>query len=181
MKSGDWLVGQGLLPSVLGFTDGILTAITLAAGRLINPEQHMPIGLALRIATGALASGAFVFFVAQYAHLRRELIRAERQLNLLSHGRLASSKLGAAVLREGLLASAISSFAAFCGALVPLVAAALFPKYRGGSIVVALVALALLGTLLARVLHGGAIRWSVGLVLGGVVLSTIGALLKITG
>jgi predicted membrane protein (TIGR00267 family) len=182
MKLTDWLFRrERLLPLVLGFSDGILTALTLAAGRLTSREQPVTASLALRIAAGALASGAFVFFVARYSELRRELIRAERQLNLTSHGQLAASRLGAAVFREGLLAGLISSVAAFCGALVPLMVAALLPGYRWASIVAALVTLALLGIGLAHTVHGRMLRWSVGLVAGGVVLSIVGAYLKIIG
>jgi len=180
MKTPGWLFrGAGLLPLVLGSTDGILTALTLAAGRLTNPERLVTFGLAVRIAAGAGASGAFVFFVARYTELRRELIHAERQLNLTSHGRLAAGRLGKAVLSEGMLSGVVSSMAAFCGALVPLLAAALLPRYRWASIVTALVALALLGIGLARVVHGRVLRWSGGLVIGGGALSIVGAYLKI--
>jgi predicted membrane protein (TIGR00267 family) len=182
MKGANWLFRrESLLPVVLGFSDGILTALTLAAGRLTNPEQGVSLGLGLRIAAGALASGAFVFFVARYAELRRELIRAERQLNLTSHGRLAASHLGTAVLREATLSGLISSVAAFCGALVPLAAAALVPGYRWTSIAAALAALALLGVALAHVVHGSVLRWSVGLAVGGAALSIAGMHLKIVG
>ncbi len=174
------LAGQAsLLPSVLGFTDGILTALTLAAGHLTSAEQPVSLSLTLRVAAAALASGAFVFFVARYAELRGQLIRAERQLNLTSHGRLASGKLGAAVLQEGLMSALVSSFGSFCGALVPLLPAALAPHCRWASILAAEVALALLGSGLALVLHGRVIRWSMGLVLGGLALSLIGVYLRI--
>ncbi len=169
----------GPLPVVLGFTDGLLTALTLAAGRLTTAEQGVTAGLALRIAAGALASGAFVFFVARYAQLRGELIRAERQLNLTSHGRLAASTLGMVVLREGLFSAFISSVASFLGALVPLLVAAGFPHYRWVSIVAAETTLALLGGGLAHSLHGRPFSWAVGLVLGGGALSLIGAYLRI--
>jgi predicted membrane protein (TIGR00267 family) len=180
MMPAHWLFRQeNLLPLVLGFSDGILTALTLAAGRLTSDEHTMTFSLALRIAVGALVSGAFVFFVARYAELRRELIQAERQLNLTSHGQLAASHLGAAVFREGLLSGLISSVAAFCGALVPLVIAAFLPEYRWVSIIAALVTLALMGVGLARVVHGRVFRWSAGLVAGGGALSIVGAYLKI--
>jgi predicted membrane protein (TIGR00267 family) len=169
----------GLLPGVLGFTDGILTALTLVAGRLTNAEHPVSLGLALRVAAAALVSGAFVFFVARYAELREELVDAERQLNLNSRGRFASGRLGAAVLREGLASSMVSSFASFCGALVPLLAGALFSHHRWASILAAEVALALLGGGLARAVHGGWVRWSAGLIFGGLILSAIGAYLKL--
>jgi predicted membrane protein (TIGR00267 family) len=182
MKRARWLFRrENLLPLVLGFSDGILTALTLAAGRLTGSEQPVTLSLAMRIAVGALASGAFVFFVARYAELRRELIRAERQLNLTSHGRLAATRLGVAALHDALLSGLISSVSAFCGALVPLLMAAFCPGYRWVSILAALATLALLGIGLARVVHGHVLRWSIGLVAGGGALSIVGAYLKIVG
>jgi predicted membrane protein (TIGR00267 family) len=182
MSAIEWLFRrEHFLPLVLGFSDGILTALTLAAGRLTSPGRVIPLDLALRIAAGALASGAFVFFVARYAELRGELVRAERQLNLTSRGRLAAGHLGSTVTNEAILSACISSVAAFSGALVPLLVAALFPAYRWASIAAALVALALLGAGLARAVHGRVLRWSLGLVAGGGALSVLGAYLKIVG
>ncbi len=180
MKFPIWIFERGsLLPAVLGFTDGLLTALTLAAGRLTTAERYVTVGLALRIAAGALASGAFVFFVARYAQLRAELIGAERQLNLTSHGQLAATMLGKVVLQVGLIAAFISSVASFLGALVPLLVAAGFPHHRWASIVAAEVTLALLGSGLAKSLHGRPFSWAIGLVLGGGALSLIGAYLRI--
>ena len=182
MKPLGWLFRQeNLLPLVLGFSDGILTALILAAGLLTEGKKTVTPGIAVRIATGALISGAFVFFVAHYAELRRELIRAERELSLMSHGKLAASHLGRAVLGEAIFSALISSVAAFLGALVPLGLAALVPAYRWVSIIAALVTLALLGIGLARAVHGSVLRWSIGLAAGGGVLCIIGTYLKIVG
>jgi len=168
-----------LLAAILGFSDGILTALTLAAGRLTNAAQPVTVGLGLRIGAGALFSGAFVFFVARYTELRNELIRSERQLNLTSHGRLAASRLGSAVLYEAIQAGATSSVASFCGALIPLMAAAIAPHHRWTSILAALLTLAALGLGLARAVHGSTLRWVSSLVLGGGLLSLLGVFLKI--
>ena len=170
---------KSLLPGVLGFTDGILTSLTLAAGLLTDQSQRVTLSLAFRVATVALASGAFVYFVAGYAGLRHELVRAERELSLLSHGRLAATNLGRTVLREAALGTAISSGAAFAGALMPLLVAALMPQYRWASIVTALVALGLLGRGLAGALYGSTLRWSLSLILGGAALTFVGMRLKI--
>ena len=168
-----------LLAAVLGFCDGILTALTLTAGRLTGTDQAVTLGFASRIATGALGSGAFVFFVARYSELRQELIRSEQQLNLLSHGQLARSKLGIAIRNEAIAACATSSVAAFCGALVPMLAAALVPRHGWVAILVALFTLGSLGFGLARVVHGSRVRWPLGLIIGGILLSLLGSALKI--
>jgi predicted membrane protein (TIGR00267 family) len=168
-----------LLPAVLGVTDGILTALTLAAGRLVEAAARIDITFALRIAAGALLSSAFVFFVARYAELRGELIHAEQQLNLAVHGRLATTRLGRVVFREALVAAATASACAFVGALVPLLAAVLLPGPSWLAIAVAVIALGALGHSLASVLHGNQLRWTVSLVAGGVLLSLAGIALQI--
>jgi VIT1/CCC1 family predicted Fe2+/Mn2+ transporter len=75
----------------------------------------------------------------------------------------------------------ISSGAAFLGALVPLLPAALLPSFRWASIAAALVTLAFLGVGLARSLTGSIVKWCLGLVAGGALLSIIGTWLKIAG
>ncbi len=57
-------------------------------------ESIFDFNLAIRVATAALVSGGFVFFVAKYAELRGQLIQAEKELNLTSHGKLATTTLG---------------------------------------------------------------------------------------
>lgn len=172
---------RSLLSPVLGFADGILTALTLAAGELTKSGQHEPISLnrVFAIATSALVSGAFVFYVAHYAQLRGELVHAERQLNLLSHGRLASTRLGHAVLKEAVWAAAVSSVASFLGSLIPLFTAFLFPTLRWGAVVTSLTSLGILGIALAHVVHGSYWRWCGGLVTSGALLSFIGIKLHI--
>jgi predicted membrane protein (TIGR00267 family) len=168
-----------LLPVVLGLSDGVLTALTLAAGSVLNPGRHIAMNMALRIAVSAFASGAFVFFVARYSQLRSELVNAERQLNLTSHGRLAASKLGRDVLREAVLSASLSSIASFVGAMIPLAVAALFPAHGWAALAAALVTLALLGAGLAKVSFGSPLYWSTTLVVGGVALSILGVQLRI--
>lgn len=179
MNMHGWQWQRQLLPIVLGVSDGVLTALTLATGSLLDPDRHIAMSMALRISASAFATGAFVFFVARYSQLRAELVVAERQLNLTSHGRLASSKLGRVVLREAIVAASLSSVSSFVGAMIPLVVAALVPSHGWAALVAALVALALLGAGLAKVSFGSAWYWSSTLVAGGVVLSILGAQLRI--
>jgi len=169
-----------LLPSVLGLTDGILTAITLAAGSLVAPGgRPMSAHLAVRIAVAALTSSAFVFYVAQYSHLRGELVRLERQLTLTDHGRFAASRLGRSVALEALFAAAVSSSASFLGALIPLLSGALFPDFRWAAIVASIGSLGILGSVLARVVRGSFWRWPTALMIGGLALSIVGITLHI--
>lgn len=134
MNMHRWKRQKQLLPIVLGLSDGVLTALTLATGSLVDGDRHIAMNMALRISASAFATGAFVFFVARYSQLRAQLVVAERQLNLTSHGRLASSKLGRTILREAIVAATLSSVSSFVGAMIPLLVAAPGPIPRlGGS------------------------------------------------
>jgi predicted membrane protein (TIGR00267 family) len=174
-----FLRNRTLLPAVFGLADGILTALTLAAGQLTGPSHEMPIDRGIRIALAALVSSAFVFYVAHYAQLRGELIDAERQLNLMSHERLASTRLGRSVQMEALVTAVLSSVASFLGALIPLLTGALLPTFRWGPVLASLGSLGVLGIALARVVHGSYWLWCRGLVAGRFVLSLVGVRLHI--
>jgi len=173
------LFAKNRLDFVAGLSDGILTALILAGGSLFHPGSPISLGLALRVAAAAAAVGAFIFFVAHYADLRKELVDAERQLNLLEHGRFATTRLGKAVLRESLVSAMIDSGCTFAGALIPLLASMIFPgqSWVGGA--VALAALGLLGFLLGRVVYGSPLRWALGLILAGALVAGIGMKLHI--
>jgi predicted membrane protein (TIGR00267 family) len=161
--------------------DGILTALTLAAGKLLSAGDPITVGLAMRVATAAGVSGGFILFVAHYAELRSELVRAERQLNLLSHGQLATTRLGRAVLHEAISGALIASGCSFCGALWPLLVGAFLPAIPWCAIIVALGTLAILGGALGKVVYGSPLGWSTALVLGGVVLTYVGMQLDLVG
>lgn len=168
-----------LVPLALGVSDGILNALALSAGRLVDKSENVTAALAGQIALVSLVSGAFVFFVSNYHRLRAELIRAETQLNLTLHGAFAASRLGAAVVRDALWATAIASGSSFFGALVPLLIGALLPQLRWVAVAASLASLCILGLALARSVHGAYWRWGLGLLCGGVLVFFIGVKLHI--
>lgn len=163
---------------IIGFTDGILNALTLASGHLIAGTKPT-IGLSLRIAFGSAICGIFVFFTAEYARLRGELIHAESQLNLASHGRFATSQLGKQIRNDAFISALISSFANFLGSLFPLLLGYFMPNPPILAIVPAILALGLLGIALAHIVRGRSLTWLVGLVTAGIALSAIGVWLHI--
>jgi predicted membrane protein (TIGR00267 family) len=171
---------RALFPLVIGPVDGILTALTLAAGRILTPDQPIDISLALRIALAASLSGGFVFFVAEYARLRGELVHAARHLNLASTGRLATSHLGQEVLRESVLGTVIAAATGFGGALLPLILGAAFSTISWMTIAIAIAVLGLLGFAVSRAVHGNAIYWATALMVTGALLSAAGVLLHVT-
>lgn len=167
------------LDVVAGLTDGILTALTLGAGRLMDASTPVSVSLAFRVAGAASISGAFVFFVAHYADLRGELIEAERQLNLMAHGRLATTRLGEAVFREAFLQAIVASVCTFVGALLPMLIGTWHALPRYTSTAASMIALSVLGILLARVTAGRPWRWAGGLAIMGLALAGVGTVLQI--
>jgi predicted membrane protein (TIGR00267 family) len=162
---------------VAGFSDGLLTALTLAGGKIINPESSMTFNLALRVGLYAAITGVFIYFLAHYQELRNELAVSERQLNLTPHGRLASSRLGRAVFLEAAQNAFSGGFTSFCGALLPLAVGVVLPGYI--TIAVALVLLFLLGIFIARYVNGNAVKWGLGLLISGAILTFVGMQLNI--
>jgi len=167
------------LDLVAGLSDGILTALVLGAGHMLPGRLPMDPGLALRVGTAAAVSSAFVFLVAHYAELRGKLVEAERQLNLTKHGQFATTRLGRAALIEAMVGALIASLSTFCGALLPLLVGAFMPQVRWLAIVVALLALGLLGYFLARMVYGHPLYWMIALTVGGILLALLGMRLNI--
>lgn len=163
---------------VVGFTDGILTALTLASGHLVAGTRPT-LGLSFRIAFGSAICGVFVFFTAEYARLRGELIHAERQLNLSSHGQFVTSQLGKQVRADAFTSAFISSSANFLGALFPLCLGSFMPGPAFLAVLPSIMALGLLGLTLAHIVRGTAAVWIAALVASGVALSIIGVWLHI--
>lgn len=178
MKWLPTLRGPYAFAIVVGLTDGILNALTLAAGHFVAGARPT-IALSLRIAFGSAICGIFVFFTAEYARLRGELLDAERQLNLSSDGKLATTSLGRQVRRDAVLSASISSGANFFGAILPLILGAVLPGPALLAIVPSIVALGLLGAILANSIHGSTPLWTIVLMLSGVVFSVLGVWLHI--
>jgi VIT1/CCC1 family predicted Fe2+/Mn2+ transporter len=163
---------------VVGLTDGIFTALTLASGHLVAGVKPT-LGLSLRVALGSAICGVFVFFTAEYARLRGELIHAELQLNLSNRGTFATSQLGKKVRLEAFGSASISSAANFLGALFPLSLGSLIPGPAILAIVPSIIALGVLGMALAHIVRGKAIIWISVLVTSGIALCILGVWLHI--
>jgi hypothetical protein len=172
--------GSGLLmPVALGLADGLMNALTLAGGTIVNSARGIDIGLALRIAAFALATAAFVLFVARYAELRQALVRGGRQLNIPEDGRLAGTALGREVAADAGVDAVVASLASGIGALVPLAIAAGFPNQSWLAVAVAIGMLAVLGGALGHIVRGSPLVWAAVLTLGGAVLTVVGVGLHI--
>jgi hypothetical protein len=170
---------EHLFPLVIGPVDGILTALTLAAGRLVTTAQPIDIWLAVRIALAASLSGGFVFFVADYARLRGQLVHAERHLNLAASGRLATSHLGKEVLRESLRGAAVAAATGFGGAMLPLALGATIPAISWMPMTIAIGVSGLLGIAVSRAVRGSPACWAIALMISGILLSAAGDLLHV--
>jgi predicted membrane protein (TIGR00267 family) len=164
---------------VAGLCDGILTALTLGSGRLFDVASPMSFNLAWRVAAAGGVPGALIFFIAHYAELRAELVRAERELNILTRGHLATTRLHRAVIQESAVVSAAGGICSFVGAMFPLSIGAVFPQSAWVAIMASIGGLAVFGVCLARSVHGNALVWAGMLIFSGVSLTVVGWLLKI--
>ena len=163
-----------------GLIDGILHALALASGRLLE-GNGVSLSLAARVSVAAGLTTVFVFFVAHYAELRVQLVRLERQLNMTEHGRLAASRLGQQVLRESVVKALLATGFSFAGALFPLLICALLPSCPWVSLTLTIFALGVLGGLLANTFYGSPLAWSLALIAGGIGLMAIGMKLNLVG
>jgi predicted membrane protein (TIGR00267 family) len=170
--------GSQMFAIVIGLTDGILTALTLAAGHLVAGTKPT-LGLSFRIALGSAICGIFVFYAAEYARLRGELIHAEKELNLSSRGHFVTTQLGKQVRAEAAMGAVLSSSANFIGALLPLFLGSLMPSPAVLAVVPSIIALAVLGWVLARIVNGRRVLWVGALVLAGIALTFAGQWLHI--
>jgi VIT1/CCC1 family predicted Fe2+/Mn2+ transporter len=164
---------------VTGLAEGIMTALTLAAGKILDADSMLTIGLAVRI---GLASGfptAVVFFAAEYARQRGYLLRMARQLNLTEHGRLVSGTLGRQAVRESLGSAAVSGFCSFAGASIPLGVAAVMPGPGWPSVVIAVGCLGLLGAGIGYTVLSCKTCWALALVIAGSLMAVLGFFLRV--
>jgi predicted membrane protein (TIGR00267 family) len=172
------LPADAVLPAVLGCTDGILNAVTLAAGRMLDGPA-LDASLTARLVAAGFVSGAFVVFMARYAELRMQLLRAERHLLLEPRGQLAATRLGQVARREALNSAAIAGGCAASGSLLPLGIGLMWPQARWAAVLTALVALGLLGGVLGRAVHDQPLIWVVALTLSGAALTWLGLALHL--
>jgi hypothetical protein len=174
-----WQPGQRVLPVVLGVLDGITNALGLTSGSLLHGGGGVTVGLSLRVAGFALATALLAIFGARYVELRVGLVRASKQLNLLKRGALATTRLGRRARWDAVLDALHGSVASFLGAGLPLFIAAMLPGISWVSLVIAVVMLAVLGTLIARQINASRLLWAGGLALAGLILIAVGAQLNI--
>ncbi|MBS0235160.1 MAG: hypothetical protein JSR99_16965 [Proteobacteria bacterium] len=171
---------ENRLDVVAGLIDGILNALALTSGRLVQVDGGgVSLGLAIRVSIAAGLTTIFVFFVAHYAELRIQLIRHERELNMTEHGRLAASRLGRQILRESALKALLATCFSFAGALFPLLVCVALPSFPWISLAISIATLAALGALLAKTFYGSPLTWSLALGLGGIALTIIGIKLNL--
>lgn len=177
-----WLRRPGVrLDVVAGIVDGILTALTITAAKILDGGGDVDLGLVARVSLAAGLTTVVAFFLAHYAQLRSGLNRAERQLNVLRHGRLANSDLGRKVLWEAIEGASVAAVCSVLGAFVPLIIAILLPSPPWLGCAASIAILGTLGGLLARSFEGSAAMWTVALALAGVAFTGIGAALRIAG
>ncbi|MEU6443166.1 hypothetical protein [Streptomyces sp. NPDC047046] len=160
-------------------TDGLLNALTLAASALLGSSNGPDFALAVRVGTAALITAAFTVFVADYADRRAQLVRAEKELNLLKSGHLATTRLGRRALTRSIASMGVACVSSFIGAALPLVAGVVLPGPSWLVPALAVGALAALGTALASVVNGRKGRWTLAMAIGGIAVTAMGVQLHI--
>lgn len=166
------------LDTVAGLVDGILNALTLAAGHLVHGGGADAM-LIVRVAAATGLTTVFVFFMAHYSELRAELARAERELNLSSHGKLATTQLGYRAACEAFRGALLAAACGVAGSTLSLLLCLWLshPAWLGLAAVLCL--LGVLGALLARSFHGSPLIWSLAIMTGGAALTGAGIALNI--
>ncbi|MGY1434332.1 hypothetical protein [Streptomyces reniochalinae] len=167
------------LPVVLGLTDGLLNALTLAAGSLAGSGTPVGWGLAGRVGGAALVTAAFTVMVADYAERRAHLVHVSRELSLSESGRMAATRLGRLALLRSYAAALAACVSSFVGAALPLALGAVFPGPSWIVLALAILALSVLGATLARFLAGQPAIWALAMAVGGVATTWIGIRLRI--
>ena len=105
---------------------------------------------------------------------------ASQQLSLPSGRTLAATRLGNYAVRQAAEQSVLASGASLLGALAPLLVAVALPGPTWIAAVVAICALGVLGAGLATAVVGYRAAWALALVLGGCVVTAVGAWIRIT-
>lgn len=167
------------LDIVAGTVDGILNALVLTAVPLLTSTERIHIDFAFRVGFASSLTTLFVFFVGHYSEFRSELLRVERELNVVEPGRLALSSLGRDSLREALVGSLVAAMCGFLGASIPLLANVVVPQPHWIGPGFTILLLGALGALLGRSTHGSAVLWSGAMMLAGVLVLMVGAWLHV--
>lgn len=167
------------LAVVMGLVDGILTAMLLAARKMLGYGAPVDNQMALKVAVSAFATAGFVFYIGRYVDFRSNLVRAEKQLNLRKRGIFATTRLGRMAFLDASREGVISGACSFVSALAPFLLAAVFPTVPWISAVASLFMLGLLGWVLGKTLGGMPFLWSLNLMGAGVLMTLLGFLLNI--
>jgi hypothetical protein len=168
------------LDIVAGLIDGILNALTLTAAKLMI-QGGLTLSLVWKVAAVTACTTSFVFFVAHYAQLRSELVRAARELNLSPHGHLATTQLGKQIFYEAFWDAVVASVCGVIGSVIPLTINLALPQMPVVGIAVTIALLGALGWLLGLSVFGSPTLWASGLILGGIAVTAVGVKLNILG
>jgi len=174
------LIKEQLFALLLGLIDGILTVLVLVTGHVLrHSERQITLSLSLKVAFATAASGACIYFFSEYSRQRHRLIHAEKQLNLATHGKLATTHLGRQILKETLWGVVVSSVFNFLGAAFPLAYAICFPGIQWIALLIALSLLVCLGLAIAKLVYSRPVKWILFLLLAGILVSYVGYKLNV--
>ncbi|WP_327049104.1 hypothetical protein OG320_15170 [Microbispora sp. NBC_01189] len=104
---------------------------------------------------------------------------AAKQLNLTSRGRLATTRLGQAVIREALSSITVAGAASFLGALLPVAVGVVLPGPSWVPLAISVAILGAPGAGIGAAVGGAPARWSCALAIGGACVAAVGLPLDI--
>ncbi|MBB3181198.1 VIT1/CCC1 transporter family protein [Variovorax sp. Sphag1AA] len=157
----------------------MLTALILATGKILDGSALLDLDLAVRVGIVAGCPEVVVFFAAEYARQRGQLVHIAQQLNLTHHGRIVSSRLGQIALRDSLGAALLAGSCAFVGASLPLLVASVVPGSRQNAIVASILCLMLFGSGVGYATRSCKSCWAIAFALAGGIVAVLGAWLRI--
>ncbi len=167
-----------LFPTSIGLSDGIITALILAAGGILN-GGGIDLFISIKISFGSAFAGTFSYFIAQYAGLNEELHRTAKQLNLKSTNYLLKGKLGNEIFLESLSGSIIAAICGFFGALIPLLSSLVIRNNIIIPLVFSYVSLGILGLFISKTTSGRSSFWIAVMITIGIIVTIAGFYLKL--
>lgn len=179
MTSKQLIRRERLFFIITGLVEGFLTALTLASGKMLRPDENITADLAMRIGLAAGFPTVIVFFAAEYARQRQELRHMAHQLNLTQYRRLIDGKLGRQAWRESSVSALASGLCSFAGAAIPLLVASEIPGSGWSAVALTVGCLGGLGAGIGYATLSCRICWAITLMIAGGLLAELGYLLRL--
>jgi len=163
----------------IGLVDGLITSLMITAYAIV---YHYPISSiqSLHIAFGSSFVGAISYFIAEFSKLSQNEFRVSKALKPgIKVPPSVKRNLRERNLRESMYGGSASLIMGFVGASIPLFSYTTFQDSAFLSLGLSYLTLALFGTYTSKRSGGSYTKWILGLVALGVLMTLVGAMLRI--